>query len=247
MIGILGSVLETANKIQGGTSRRSFTNDTCVRSISQNGGIPVILPFVNEPELLSKILNFCDGLLFPGGADVDPVYYHDMPHKKLGAVNHDLDKMWLYAANFAIKNKIPMLGICRGMQLLNVAYGGTLYQDLSEFYNKNNNSAKITHLQRCARDLTTHDVNIKNNTRLYNIFKRDVLPVNTMHHQAVKDVGKDILISAYAPDGIIEGIESRDKFLLVAVQWHPEDLIDTEPIMNLLFQNLIKRALERNI
>lgn len=255
VIGILGSILETKNLIQGGMSRRNFTNDTCVKSIANNGGVPVIIPFINlnenennNQEILDGILNLCDGLLFPGGADVDPVYYHETPHEKLGKVSHELDEMWLYAANFAMKAKKPMLGICRGMQLLNVAYGGTLYQDLSEFYSFKSstpdglvNHKNIKHLQTCARDLTTHDVNIESNTHLHEIFNCDRLSVNTMHHQAVKDTGENIIISAHADDGIIEGIESRDK-LLIAVQWHPEDLINSEPVMNLLFQDLINRA-----
>ncbi|MBR1417987.1 MAG: gamma-glutamyl-gamma-aminobutyrate hydrolase family protein [Synergistaceae bacterium] len=244
----MGSVLETKNYCQPGTSKRSFTNDTCVRSIYENGGVPVILPLVNQPEILDSALNFCSGLLFPGGVDVDPELYNETPHQNHGAsnCNHELDLNWLYAANFAIKNNLPMLGICRGMQLLNVAFHGTLYQDLSERQALHPEVNELLHLQTCERDKTTHNVKIKKNTQLYKIFNQEILQTNTMHHQAVRDLGDGLKVAARCEaDGTVEAIETKSSDLLIAVQWHPEDLIYSTPIMNNLFKDLISRAASR--
>ena len=220
-----------------------------MRSIYENGGVPIILPVIdNQPEILDGALKFCDGLLFPGGVDVDPAFYHEEPHRNHGAshCDHDLDLNWLYAANFAINNNIPMLGICRGMQLLNVAYHGSLYQDLSERQAIHPEVSELVHLQTCARDETTHDVKINQDSRLYKIFNQEILKTNTMHHQAVRKTGEGLRVAARClDDNTVEAIESINNDLLIAVQWHPEDLIYSTPIMNNLFKDLVNRAASR--
>lgn len=235
IIGILGSVLGTEG-VSGETVKRGFANDMCVRAVAENGGTPVILPFVANPALMESAFALCDGLLLPGGCDVDPSFYGEGPHAGLGEVDRALDAFWFHAVEHARRRRIPLLGLCRGMQLLNVAWGGTLYQDLGE-----REGAGLEHRQRAPRRVTTHAVHIEPGTRLSRILGEDTVPTNTMHHQAVRGPGPGLVVSARASDGVIEGIETPDG-LLVGVQWHPEDLIDSVPLMNRLFQDLAARA-----
>ena len=248
MIGILGNIMRTKNAPSGEMVARNYTNDACVRSIVENGGVPLLLPFVREreePDEMERAFALCDGMLFPGGWDVDPAFYGEEPHEKLGTVHHQLDIFWFRAAKYAREHGLAILGICRGMQLLNVAWGGSLYQDLSEREvpsSVGNPPRGIEHTQRALRSDVTHRVHIEPGTRLVSILGTAPLMTNSMHHQAVKAPGTGLTVSAHAEDGTIEAIESPDGQLL-AVQWHPEDLIDTVPVMNKLFQDLVSRAM----
>ncbi|MCR5346858.1 MAG: gamma-glutamyl-gamma-aminobutyrate hydrolase family protein [Fretibacterium sp.] len=239
VIGIPGSIMVTNSGIT--PMGRNFVNDTCVQAVANNGGIPIILPLLPEPD--PKAFALCDGLLFPGGADVSPCYYGEEPHEGLGKVDPVLDAFWLSAARFAQEHRLAVLGICRGMQLLNVACGGTLYQDLSE------RPGSAGHHQREHRHVTVGTARIEPETRLRRILGTDAVPINSLHHQAVKEPGKGLIVSAHAEDGVVEGFESTDG-LIVAVQWHPEDLVypreglptGSVPVMNRLFQDLVQRA-----
>ena len=238
IIGILGSVRRDPDS-DFVCADRSCTNTTCVRAIDGNGGVPVILPVPEDPRLSDPALALCDGLLFPGGWDVDPRHYGEPPHAMLGPVQPELDAFWFHAAAYASEHRIPMLGICRGMQLLNVACGGSLYQDIGERTEKN-----LLHMQQLRRDTPMHKVLIEPNSRLRHILEAESAYTNTLHHQSVKVPGKGLVLTAHAEDGIVEAFESPDG-LIVAVQWHPEDLLRTVPVMNRLFMDLCDRALER--
>ena len=238
VIGILGHIQGDPSAAFGIVCRNAV-NVACVRSIERNKGVPIMLPVPERPELMDPVLGLCDGLLFPGGLDVDPRCYGEPPHKDIGPFIPEMDAFWLYAASYAMSRRIPMLGICRGMQLLNVACGGTLYQDLGE-----RERESFLHVQSLRRETPTHRVLIKSGTHLFRILNAEAPYVNSMHHQAVKELGKGLILTAHAEDGVIEGIESPDG-LIVAVQWHPEDLLETAPIMHNLFRDLAKRAAER--
>ncbi|MBQ7734079.1 MAG: gamma-glutamyl-gamma-aminobutyrate hydrolase family protein [Synergistaceae bacterium] len=226
LIGILASNL----------SPKAELNASYVRAISQNGGAPVILPDCES-------LPVCNALVFPGGIDVDPALYNEEPHKELGRIDRALDDFWIESARYAVSRKIPVLGICRGLQLLNVFLGGTLYQDIeSEIKIKSERQGSINHRQITARHLTSHSVDIDEGTRLYRLIGAKSISVNSMHHQAIKSLAEGLKVSSLSPeDGIIEGIESPDG-LIVAVQWHPEELLESVPVMNKLFADLIQRA-----
>lgn len=241
VIGIPGNLLETTSPVSGSIVNRSFTNDTCVRSVVAGGGVPLILPVVEDPALMDPLLEVCDGLLFPGGGDVDPKYYGETPHTKLSDVNQDIDECWFRAAKYGREHGLALLGICRGEQLLNVVWGGSLYQDLDDC-----GTEHLKHQQTEKRHVTTHGVRVEPDTRLSRILgvSGAAVQTNSLHHQAVKEPGKGLIVSAHAEDGIIEAIESPDG-QLVAVQWHPEDLIDSEPVMKGLFADLASRAAER--
>ena len=231
-IGILAGILSPGTKSQ--SVKRYFANYSYVNAVSKNGGTPIILP---DTESLS----LCDGIIFPGGPDVDPELYNEQPHRELGQVNRVNDDFWIEAASFAVSHKVPVLGICRGLQLLNVFCGGTLYQDI-----KSERQGSINHTQESARSALSHKVNINEDSRLYKILGEKVISVNSLHHQAIKSCAGNLNVSAHAiEDGVIEGVESPDG-LIMAVQWHPEELIENVPVMNKLFADLIQRACNNN-
>ena len=238
VIGILGSVRRDPDP-DFVCADRNYTNTTCVRAIDRNGGVPILIPVPEDPASSSPALALCDGLLFPGGWDVDPRRYGEPPHATLGPVIPELDAFWFHAAAYAMEHRIPMLGICRGMQLLNVACGGSLYQDLSERAEKN-----LLHAQPLRRDTPTHRVWVEPESRLRCILDTESVYTNTLHHQSVKEAGKGLAVTARAEDGVVEAVESSDG-LIVAVQWHPEDHLTTAPVMNRLFADLCDRALAR--
>ena len=236
VIGILGLTRRTAPGLFI-SGEHVFTGSASVRSIQENGGVPVVIPAAAVAEDAEAALSFCDGLLFPGGEDMTPWYYDEEPLPVIGVFRPEIDDAWLKAGRYALENRIPMLGICKGHQTLNVLMRGSLYQDLSL-----QGGELIQHLQKLNRAYLTHHVEVEEGTRLAGIFGAGKLKTNSMHHQAVKRLGEGLKISARACDGTVEGIEDEEG-LIMGVQWHPEDLLDSAPEMNKLFADLVERAL----
>jgi putative glutamine amidotransferase len=188
-----------------------------VRSVEQAGAVPVVLPAV-APADAALVLERVDGLVLSGGVDVDPALYGREQHPKLGRVNRRRDDFELALVHEALRRDLPTLGICRGQQVLNVARGGTLHQDIPSEW-----TGAMGHDARGRRWRRAHDVEVLPGTRLRAILGRDSVPVNSFHHQAVADVGDGLVVSARCPgDGLIEGLEMPSARFLVAVQWHPE-------------------------
>ena len=214
-----------------------YINSSYINAVINNGAIPMPIPVVENDDELFKLLDLCDGLLLPGGEDIDPAYYNENPHPRIGVIRPDMDKLALRCFDYFYKKNMPVFGICKGMQLINVALGGTLYQDIESQYG----NESILHLQAYSREYAVHTADIEENTLLKEILSEKTVKVNKMHHQAVKKVGDGLIASAYAPDGIIEAIESEDKTIF-AVQWHPEELVRSVPEMNKLFRRLVDMA-----
>ncbi len=238
VIGILGLTRRTDPGLFV-SGEHVFTGSTNVRAIQMNGGIPVLIPAASVAADPEAALSFCDGLLFPGGEDMTPWYYHEEPLPVIGPFRPEIDDAWLKAGMYALDQKIPVLGICKGHQTLNVLMGGSLYQDLSL-----KGGELIQHLQKYNRSYLTHYVEVEEKTRLAEIFGAGKLKTNSMHHQAVKKLGEGLKVSARSCDGTIEGLEDEEG-LLIGVQWHPEDLVDSAPVMNRLFADLIERSQKR--
>lgn len=210
------------------------------RSVIQAGGVPLIIPPYEETDLLIDTLDSVDGILLTGGGDINPLFLHEEPARGLRGVNPYRDRQELMLVRLAANRQIPMLGICRGIQVMNAALGGTLYQDI---YTEVSGTL-LKHSQDMDRAFPSHTVEIVSDSLLSRIMRAEKLPVNSFHHQAVKAPAPGFRISAVAPDGIVEAIESTEYKSMLGVQWHPECFIlsDRNRCMMPLFGWLVKEA-----
>lgn len=223
--------------------------DRYYKSIVKAGGIPFIMPPLADKDVIINTLDRVDGLLLTGGGDVNPLWVGEEPSPSLRSINRERDEAELLTVSLAYNRNIPILGICRGIQVLASALGGTVDQDIAEAFSAShsvNNSgqtqhALIKHSQDADRNEPTHTVKISKDTTLYSIYNKEYLAVNSMHHQAVRSGGKRFNVSAIAPDGVIEAIESNEFKPIMGVQWHPEWL---EESGKNLFSWLVKSASE---
>ena len=232
IIGILGSNMNFPSPVFSSVEK-FYVNTAYINAVQLNGGIPLAVPVSENEEDLVSILKLCHGVLVPGGEDVDPKFYGENPHPTIGTIRPDMDSFILSALDICFKHNIPVFGVCRGLQIINIALGGTLYQDMSLYEGET-----ILHNQTYDRSYTVHKADIKAGSLLHSIFGAEEIMVNTMHHQAIKDLGRGLSATALAPDDIIEAIES-DNNQIFAVQWHPEELIHSTPEMNKLFLHFI--------
>lgn len=191
--------------------------DYYATSIYEAGGIPLIVPPLENQEAVNEYLAVCNGWIFSGGGDMDPSYWGNLPIWANGEINPPRDKFEFDLAQRLLAGTKPVLGICRGAQVINVAAGGTLIQDMD---------TRLCHIQKAPRNYPFHDIFIEKGSRLEQIVKCSQMRVNSFHHQAVDKPGRGIRISARAVDGTIEAIESMRHGFLLGVQWHPECLTD---------------------
>ncbi len=204
--------------------------DTYVNSVVKAGGAPVLIPVITDEEALTEIIDSLDGLILSGGGDINPLFLHEEPIPQLQDVDSVRDQYDLLILRLATDRQLPVMGICRGHQLINVFFGGTIYQDI--------NSQKpgvLKHSQSMPRTQASHSVKITDGTKLSKILDgAETLQVNSFHHQAVKDVAPEFVSSAVAPDGINEGIEHPERDIF-SVQWHPEGFasVDDEQALKL--------------
>jgi putative glutamine amidotransferase len=188
--------------------------------IAQAGGIPLWLPKASEVEALAPLWMWLDGVLLPGGADVEPAWYGEAPHPLLGMVDLEADRLEFWLAREALERQTPVLGINRGLHVLNVVQQGTLYQDLGSQV-----QTPLCHVARGqSRAAPAHPVALASGTRLAALLGPEVAWVNSWHHQAIKDVGAEIDIAAMSPDDLVEAIEVRAQRFAVAIQWPAEAL-----------------------
>ncbi|MGN1375824.1 MAG: membrane dipeptidase [Prevotella sp.] len=221
--------------------------DRYYKSIVTAGGIPFIMPPLADKDVIINTLDRVDGLLLTGGGDVNPLWVGEEPSPKLRSINRERDEAELLTVSLAYNRRIPILGICRGMQVLVSALGGTVDQDIEEAFsnsqtgtgNGQNHHSLIKHSQDADRNEPTHTIRISRNSILYSIYDKEILAVNSMHHQAVRSGGTRFHVSAKAPDGVIEAIESSEFRPVIGVQWHPEWLEDSG---GHLFKWLVKSA-----
>ena len=209
------------------------------QSVLKAGGTPFILPPFEETDALIQALESIDGLLLTGGADINPLYLNEEPIKELHGINPRRDYQELMLTKLAADRQIPILGICRGIQTLMAALGGTLYQDI----HSQMEGTRIKHDQDLDRSYASHTVTIEKDTLLHRLFQTDTLAVNSFHHQAVKGVAPGFQVCAYSSDGVIEAVESTAYKSVLGVQWHPECFIlRGDECMMPLFQWLTNEA-----
>ena len=203
------------------------------RAIEKAGGIPLILPFTRDMEILAQMAAHAHGFLFPGGYDLDPGFFGQSPDPALGRVDRDLDEFQLALFDLAIARKAPVLGICRGAQVINVALGGDLHQDIPTQFPESD----LTHMQEQLHHGTDHEVSFEPGSRLYQWFGPRI-PINSRHHQSIKKPGRDLKITAFAPDRVVEGAEHL--YLPIdLIQWHPELMLHKDDAMLPLFTGFV--------
>ena len=204
-------------------------------AIENAGGLPIIIPHSRSQTQIRHLLRRIDGLLISGGGfDIDPAYYSEQPIAKLGKIKPQRTFTELEAVAFGLDRDLPMLGICGGAQAINIALGGSLYQDIETQF-----PAALRHQQEEHSRNYGHAVELARGTLLYKVCRRRILKVNTTHHQAIRKLGKDLAVNATAPDGLIEGIESKKHSFVLGLQWHPEVLARREAVQRKIFSSFV--------
>ena len=242
IIGIPTQTLQSLGGVSAHIPMSWVMSQRYVLTLTIAGAIPWLIPLVDN-ETLRGVYDSLDGVFLPGGADVDPVSYGREPSPLCESTDRDRDRVELELARWALADGKPMLGVCRGMQVINIAAGGTLFEDLALQM-----PGAIRHdyfpfsEPPFARDYLAHDVEVAAGSRLAGVFGAGSLMVNSMHHQGIRDLGEGLAVTATAPDGLIEALEGRPGSYVVGVQWHPEALTDTHDAPKDLFREFVETA-----
>jgi putative glutamine amidotransferase len=222
-------------------SDRFYLSRHYSEAIEAAGGVPVHISLIPNPEYISSVLDHLDGLLLPGSdSDVDPARYGQQPHRQLGSVHPIKDETDFLAIATAERKQLPLLAICFGMQALNVARGGTLIQDISS-----QKPDAVKHEQGTPRDRPSHSVNLLKGSCLESLADNGSAFVNSHHHQAVEEIGADLIATAWSADGLVEGVEDpREDRFVVGVQWHPELGWKEDTFSQRLFKYFVNSSME---
>ena len=205
-------------------------------AVEAAGGIPYLIP-LNAQAYLSEVIELIDGLILIGGSDVGPIHYQQQPREKLGPIKPERDLTDIALFKAAVAAQIPVLGVCRGMQLLNAVLGGTLHQDLSE-----NPNISIQHDQKSAPNVVTHTIEVASES-YWSRLVTDQSYVNSYHHQVIDQLAPSLKATVFSSDQVIEAVESEEEVpLILGVQWHPETLYQDVSDQLAIFQDLIQRA-----
>ncbi|NLV89510.1 MAG: gamma-glutamyl-gamma-aminobutyrate hydrolase family protein [Tissierellia bacterium] len=213
-------------------------NNNYVNAVFAAGGIPVSIPTISNEEDYEAYIHMVDGLIFSGGIDISPLRYGENPLKEIKRISTIRDEYEFGLFDRAYKKKLPILGICRGLQLMNIYLGGSLYQDISRQLPNS--------LGHCPDFITIeeeyHSINIRKGTRFHRIFDEDKIYVNSYHHQGINRLGENLKVAAVADDGLVEAVEAADDRFLIGVQFHPEALLKRKPKFLKLFEDLVMAA-----
>jgi putative glutamine amidotransferase len=242
IIGIPTQTLQSLGGISAEIPPSWVMSQRYVITLTAAGALPWLIPLVDDATLRG-IYESLDAVFLPGGADIDPVSYGTDPHPMCDKTDPARDRVELALARWAIADGKPVLGVCRGMQLINIAAGGTLYQDLATQYP---NGIKHDYFPfgrtGHARDYLAHEVRIADDSRLARLFGAGTIKVNSMHHQGLRELGANLIPTAYAPDGLVEALEGTGPSYLLGVQWHPEALTECDAATRKLFAEFVEAA-----
>lgn len=215
---------------------RVWIGPNYLNAIRRAGGVPLLLPLQADKEELSVAANLCDGFLFTGGPDIDPFRFGEETIRQGGVVVPERDKMEEDLFDIVLQTGKPVLGICRGIQILNVFLGGTIYQDIPAQFPSD---LSIAHSQLSGNSVLSHSVLVKEDTLLSEILKKDYIKVNSFHHQAVRDVAPVLKVAGVSQDSLIEALYLPEHRFFLGVQWHPEHLYDTNEDALFIFKAFI--------
>ena len=213
---------------------------TYTKAIELGGGIPLIIPYTESEETKARLISLCDGFCFTGGGDIHPNYYGEQVKDACGKITDLRDTLELSLFRAALKTQKPILGICRGAQLVNVALGGTLYQDIPSEY-----ETQLAHNQSEPKMEYSHSVSVVAGTPLAELVGEGEMRANSFHHQAAKRLGNGLLPMAYAPDGLVEAMYFPAYSYLRAYQWHPERLCEKDEKNKAIFCEFIAACLTK--
>ena len=212
-------------------------NDHYFQRVLKAGGVPIILPTVTDKETIREYINMVDGLVFTGGHDVWPPIFGEEPVRQVVEITYERDRFELMLFQEAYSQKIPILGICRGLQVVNIALGGTLYQDL---YTQVDNPGG--HSGGYDPEEPYHSIEIEDSSIMKEIYRKDKVYVNSEHHQAIKRLGENLRVTSRARDGIIESVESTNDRFVLGVQYHPEAIAPKYSEHQELFNRFMERC-----
>ncbi|MGL4452612.1 MAG: gamma-glutamyl-gamma-aminobutyrate hydrolase family protein [Sarcina sp.] len=237
IIGVSANILRANEKdnFQGYCKQRVFSG--YLDSIIQGGATPIVIPVSNNDEVLDRQVEILDGVIISGGYDVSPRFYNEDSTKFIKEIHPLRDEFEIKLIQKAMKKGIPILGICRGMQLINVVNGGNLYQD-----NSLSKSYFVKHVQDALPEYSTHKIIVEKDSFLYDILGEEAM-VNSYHHQSIKDIAKGFKVIGRASDGIVEAIEwEQDDRVIVGVQWHPEMMSGVDEKTENIFRYFISKC-----
>lgn len=237
IIGITTNICTENIGCHTGTERVYMTNDY-VKAIERAGAIPMLLPPIQNEDDINSQINVCDGFIIAGGDDVNPILYNEEPKEKLGEFNSTVDEYQIKLLKKIIDLDKPVLGVCRGLQLINIVLGGNLYQDLS--YRE---EESFKHCQIAIRYQPSHKVNFKEGSIFENLFGKSAF-VNSFHHQSLNKLGNDVEVLAFSNDNIVEAVQVKNKKFVLGVQWHPEMMMVKDDYMIGIFKELINKSLK---
>jgi putative glutamine amidotransferase len=233
VIGLSGNLLDASEYLPN--LYRSYVDEYYVEAVAKSGGIPIIIPINDDLDVIDGQVAVIDGLILTGGADVNPTLYGEKPYSALGNLMPRRDEFDKILLEGAIDKKIPVLGICRGHQFINVLNGGTLYQDIPSM-----TSSVVKH-RVPSNEIGAHAIHVKKDTWLHKILGDNAV-VNSFHHQAIKKLAPGSVISATTKDGMIESVEriNGDGTFCIGIQWHPERMFKKNESMRKLLKEFIK-------
>ncbi|RPH93033.1 gamma-glutamyl-gamma-aminobutyrate hydrolase family protein [candidate division KSB1 bacterium] len=218
------------------TSDIVYADLNYARCIARAGGLPVLLPYADGDDLIGQMSAQLDGLLFSGGEDVHPSHYGQSVVVDNCTSSEIRDRFELSLVREFLKTRKPVLAVCRGIQLLNTAMGGTLIQDLPV------QASQMHHAQKVPTAIPTHQVRFREDSRLFHIFGTAFLEINSHHHQAVDYVAPDLRVTGWSEEGVVEAVENRGRGYIIGVQWHPERLAETHSMHQLLFEDFVNKC-----
>ena len=235
VIGITATLKEDADEVAERPLGKFVRADLdYVEGVAEAGGVPVVLPPAGDERAAGAVIQSLDGLLLSGGSDLDPGYYGEEPVPELGVTLPERDAFEMALIGMALRRGMPVFGICRGMQVMNVALGGTLYQDLPSQWERD----LLKHRQDTPKWQPTHEVSVREGSYIAEVMGCESVKVNSYHHQGVRNLAEGLVVTGRSSDGVVEAVEAEDvsERWLLGVQWHAETMRGAGPQQESLFE-----------